>query len=149
MGLLDDERITAVGLFMEAHAAIASALARDIEAVAGISGAEFGVLLSLARTPGERLRMTDLAAQASLSTSGMTRLVDRLEAAGFVERTACPSDRRGLEAVLTPTGRALVEKAIPVHLESIQRVVIDPLGGDLKSLEAPMRILRDSARKPC
>lgn len=149
MGLVDDDRITAFGLFVEAHAAIAAAIERDIEAAAGISGAEFGVLLSLARTPGEHLRMTDLAGQASLSTSGMTRLVDRLVAAGLVERTACPNDRRGLEASLTPKGRTLVEVALPAHLDSIQRHVSEPLGGDLKRLEAPMRVLRDSARKPC
>src|SRR5260370_38663724 len=110
MGHLDDERITAVGLFMEAHAAIASALARDIETAAGVSGAEFGVLLSLARTPGQHLRMTDLAAQASLSTSGMTRLVDRLQALGFVGRPPCPRHRRAPEAVLPPAGRPLGAK---------------------------------------
>jgi DNA-binding MarR family transcriptional regulator len=143
----DDDRITAYGLFLEAWTAVSALVERELEAVAGISSAEFGVLLRLARTPGEHLRMSDLAFGAGLSTSGMTRLVDRLEAAGFVERAACPNDRRGLEAVLTAKGRKLVHKALPTHLDSIEQHIVGPLGGDLGALEAPMRALRDSARQ--
>ena len=146
MGIADDDRITAFGLFLEAWTAVSAHVERELEAVAGISSAEYGVLLRLARTPGEHLRMTDLAFGAGLSTSGMTRLVDRLEAAGFVERAACPNDRRGLEAVLTTKGRKLVLKALPTHIASIEEHVVRPLGGDLAKLEAPMRALRDSAR---
>jgi DNA-binding MarR family transcriptional regulator len=142
----DDERITAYGLFLEAWTAVSAHVERELEAVAGISSAEFGVLLRLARTPGEHLRMSDLAFGAGLSTSGMTRLVDRLEAQGLVERAACPNDRRGLEAVLTAKGRKLVHKALPTHLDSIEAHVVGPLGGDLDALEKPMRVLRDSAR---
>ena len=141
-----DDRITALGLLIEAYAAVMIHLERELAEVTDLSPQEFGVLLRLARTPDEHLRMTDLAAGAGLSTSGMTRLVDRLESAGFVERKACPSDRRGLEAVLTPKGRKLVDKVIPVHLESIQRHVVEPLGDDLPALARTMRTLRDSAR---
>jgi MarR family transcriptional regulator, 2-MHQ and catechol-resistance regulon repressor len=146
VGIADDDRITAFGLFLEAFTAVSAHIERELEAVAGIRSAEFGVLLRLARTPGEHLRMTDLAEGAGLSTSGMTRLVDRLEAAGLVERAACPNDRRGLEAVLTPKGRKLVQKALPAHLESLERHIAGPLCGDLARLEEPMRVLRDSAR---
>jgi MarR family 2-MHQ and catechol resistance regulon transcriptional repressor len=144
--LADDDRITAFGLFLEAYAAVSARIERELVAAAGISGSEFGVLLRLARTPGHHLRMTDLAEGASLSTSGMTRLVDRLVAAGHVERATCPNDRRGLEAVLTPKGRKLVEKVLPAHLESLERHVAGPLCGELDKLAEPMRLLRDSAK---
>ena len=147
MGIADDDRITAYGLFLEAFTAVNAHIESELEAVAGISGAEFGVLLRLARTPGEHLRMTDLAEGAGLSTSGMTRLVDRLEAAGFVDRAACPVDRRGLEAVLTAKGRKLVQKTLPAHLDSLEEHIVGPLCGKLDALEGPMRLLRDSARK--
>ena len=147
MAIQDDERITAFGLFLEAFTAVSARIERELEAVAGISSAEFGVLLRLARTPGEHLRMTDLAFGAGLSTSGMTRLVDRLEATGHVERAACPNDRRGLEAVLTTKGRKLVQKVLPAHLDSLEQHIAGPLCGDLARLEGPMRVLRDSARK--
>ena len=146
VGIADDDRITAFGLFLEAFTAVSTKIERELEAVAGISGAEFGVLLRLARTPGERLRMTELAEGAGLSTSGMTRLVDRLEAAGYVERSACPNDRRGLEAGLTAKGRKLVQKALPTHLASLEQYIAGPLCGDLDKLAVPMRTLRDSAR---
>ena len=61
---------------------------------ASLSVQWFEVLIRLARTPGQRLRMSDLAAQTTLSASGLTRAVDRLEAAGLVDREACPTDRR-------------------------------------------------------
>ncbi len=66
---------------------------------AGLSRTDFDVLLRLARSPGQRLRMTDLATQTALSTSGVTRVVDRLENRGLAagrparptggERTPC------------------------------------------------------------
>jgi DNA-binding MarR family transcriptional regulator len=147
MSAADDDRITALGLFIEAYASVMDHLERELAAATELSGAEFGVLLRLARTPGQRLRMTDLAAGAGLTTSGMTRLVDRLEAAGYVDRAACPSDRRGLEALLTAKGHTLVERVAPAHIASIQRHIVEPLGDDLAQLETTMRILRDSARQ--
>lgn len=144
--LEDDDRITAFGLFLEAYAAVSALVERELQDAAGISGHEFGVLLRLARTPGNHLRMSDLADGAGLSTSGMTRLVDRLQADGYVDRTTCPNDRRGLEAVLTEKGRQLVEQVLPAHLESLERHISAPLGGELARLAGPMRVLRDSAK---
>ena len=147
MTLADDDRITAFGLFIEAFAAVSAQVERDLAHATDLSPAELGVLLRLARTPGHHLRMTDLADGAGLSTSGMTRLVDRLETAGHVERAACPNDRRGLEAKLTAAGRTVVEKVVPIHLASLERLIVEPLDGDLSRLEGPMRALRDSARR--
>ena len=62
------------------------------------------MLIRLARTPGNRLRMSDLAAQTSLTPSGLTRSVDRLEDTGLVARRVCPEDRRGSFAALTLNG---------------------------------------------
>lgn len=146
MAMEDDDRITAFGLFLEAFGAVSALIERELQHAAGISGHEFGVLLRLARTPGNHLRMTDLADGAGLSTSGMTRLVDRLEAGGFVERATCPDDRRGLEAVLTSNGKKLVDKVLPAHLASLEKHISEPLCGKLDQLLGPMRVLRDSAK---
>jgi MarR family transcriptional regulator, 2-MHQ and catechol-resistance regulon repressor len=144
VGIADDDRLTAYGLFVEASRAVLAAVEDELDA-AGLSAHEFEVLLRLLRTPGHRLRMTELAGCSGLSTSGMTRLIDRLERHGLVERKSCPTDRRGLEAGLTPSGRRSVETALRPHLDTIQRLVVDPLGGDLGALERPMRRLRDAA----
>ena len=91
--------------------------------------------------------MTELASQVGLTASGLTRLVDRIEAAGLVRREACPSDRRGTFAVLTEPGEAALARAMPAHLDSLERHLRTPLGGEgLAQLEALLRVLRDAAR---
>ena len=73
-------------MFVEAHAGIADRVERRLEAESGLSMQWFEVLIRLARSPGQRLRMTDLAAQTILSPSGLTRAVDRMVDAGLVTR---------------------------------------------------------------
>ncbi len=126
--LLDDPRLTAMGLLVETSAGITEVFQRELEAL-GISGSAFEVLIRLARSPERRLRMTELAAQSTLTNSGLTRLVDRLEHAGLVGREPCETDRRGFFATLTPEGLAKVASVLPTHLvvvESILTGVLDP-----------------------
>ena len=87
-----------------AHARITRRLDEELQAAHGLSLAEYDALLQIAHAPGRRVRMNVLAERVILSRSGITRLVDRLEAAGSVERAACTTDARGQEAVLTPLG---------------------------------------------
>ncbi|MCI3950495.1 MAG: ykoM-like uncharacterized HTH-type transcriptional regulator [Acidimicrobiales bacterium] len=142
----DDPRITAFGLLHEAHRAVMTAVSADLAGATDVPTAEFEVLIRLSRSPGQRLRLTELAHQVRLSTSGLSRLVDRVEAAGLVRREACPSDRRGSFAVLTEKGEAALEQALPPHLESLERHVVAPLGPEeLATLEGLLRRLRDAA----
>jgi DNA-binding MarR family transcriptional regulator len=114
-----------------------------------LAPAEFEVLMRLARSPGAALRMSDLAAQTSLTTSGITRLVDRLEKSGLLRRVACPSDRRGLLAELTPAGWDRVAAALPEHVELIDRWLVSLLEpAELDALLAALRKVRDAVR-PC
>ncbi|MGH8792836.1 MAG: MarR family winged helix-turn-helix transcriptional regulator [Stackebrandtia sp.] len=111
-GPYDDPRLTAVGLFVEVYAGLTSRL--DVaHAAKGLSGNDFDVLIRLARSPGRRLRMTDLSSQTMLSTSGVTRVVDRLERLGCVCRRPDPGDRRSLLAELTDAGGELLDAHIP------------------------------------
>jgi MarR family transcriptional regulator, 2-MHQ and catechol-resistance regulon repressor len=140
---IDDERLTAAGLFFEAHAGLSREVERGL-AASGLSAQWFEVLIRLARTPGGRLRMCDLAAQVSLSPSGLTRAVDRLEAAGLVRREGCPDDGRGAFAVLTDAGRARVAEALPAHLDQLERSYTGVLSSaELGQLVATLRKLRD------
>ena len=140
--LWDDPRITTFGMLLEAHDAILCQLAPDDDA---LPMTWFEVLLRLARSGGQ-LRMATLAAQVRLSTSGLTRLVDRIEAAGLVERASCPEDRRGSFAVLTDAGHDVLRQALPGHLDTIQRLVVEPLGDDVGQLESLLRRVRDTAQ---
>ena len=118
--------LTTAGLLVEAHAGFVARLEAALLQHCDLSSQWFDVLIRLARTPGHRLRMSDLAAQTILTASGLTRSVDRLEAAGLVRREACPSDRRGAYAVLTPEGEARIAAAVPVHVAEL-RTIFDEL----------------------
>lgn len=147
--LLDDPRITAVGLLVEAHAAVSSRAERLLHDRFGFPLPWFEVLLRLGRTPGHALRMSELATQVSFSASGLTRLVDRMSAAGLVRRDACPDDRRGALCVLTDEGEAQLRAAVPVHLELVQSMVVDVLSPEeLEALTALLRRIRDAAASP-
>jgi DNA-binding MarR family transcriptional regulator len=141
--------LTTIGLLMEAHAGLSLAMERRLETENGMSVQWFEVLVRLARTPGHRLRMSDLAAQTTLSASGLTRAVDRLETAGLVERQACPEDRRSTYAALTDAGEARIMDALPVHVSQIVEVFESLYTPDeLDTFEALIRRLRD-ATNPC
>ena len=142
---LADERLTTLGLFVEAHAGLTRELERRLERDCGLPVQWFEVLVRLARTPGGQLRMTDLAAQTVLTPSGLTRVVDKLEAAGLVRRQSCASDRRGSFATLTAKGRRRVGAAVPAHLQHIDEVLGSALGkADLEQLAGLMRRVRDA-----
>ncbi len=142
----DDPRITAMGLLAEAVAGLnARFTAQYVEH--DLTQAEFEVLLRLARTPGGALRMSDLATQTQLTTSGITRVVDRLERDNLVERRACPTDRRGLFAHITKAGRTRLDAVLPGHLALIEQWLTGPLTeSQLDGLLSSLRIIRDGVR---
>jgi DNA-binding MarR family transcriptional regulator len=137
--------LTTVGLFMEAHAGLSTSLEHRLAEHGAVSGQAFEILLRLVRSPDHRLRMSDLAAQTTLTASGLTRAVDRLARDGLVVREACAEDRRVSYAALTPAGEASIHAALPVHNAQLAEI----FGGEftvdeLESLECLMRRLRDT-----
>ncbi|GAA0808387.1 MarR family winged helix-turn-helix transcriptional regulator [Spirilliplanes yamanashiensis] len=144
----DDARFTAVGLFTEAFVGLSSKFAADFDRY-GVSAVEFEVLMRLARSPGNQLRMTDLAAQTTLSTSGVTRVVDRMERDGLVARRACPTDRRSSYATVTEAGLAKLNEILPGHLDLIDRWFVGQFSPEqLDELLSALRVLRDAVN-PC
>ncbi len=124
---------------MQAWRALLTAQAVVLDAVEGqlqdqgqLPLAWFEVLARLANEPQSALRMQDLAERLVLSRSGVTRLADRLEAAGLIERASCPSDRRGTYAVLTEAGRKALQDAQPLVGEAVE----EQLGRFLDASEA-------------
>lgn len=115
----DGQRVTAWRMFLSAHASAVAAIERELAAEGLIPLPWYDVLLALWEAPDHRLRLNELARAVVLSRSGLTRLVDRLEKAGFVRREPCPNDRRGAYAVLTPEGRAAQRRAWPTYARGI------------------------------
>ncbi len=139
LSLLHDQRLTTLGLLLETHAGVRAVIDPELE-VRGIPGSSFEVLIRLARSNGQRLRMTELAAQSTLSNSGLTRVIDRLVAAGLAERVPDRHDRRVCWAVITTAGLLQLLSVLPAHLRSIDQVLTEVLDPD--ELEAFTRALR-------
>ena len=141
--LLHDDRITLWGLFLEVHDALIRRIGRELHAEVGIPGPWLEVLLRIGRTPGQAVRMTQLAEMVLFTSGGFTKLADRMVAAGLINREPCPGDRRSHLAVLTPEGRRVLDRALAVHLPSLQRHLIDNLEPEQRDqLEAILRTLR-------
>lgn len=142
----DHPGLTAAGLLAEAAGGLGSRFAAQF-AEHDLSPAEFEVLIRLARTPGGALRMSDLAAQTQLTTSGITRVVDRLERDRLVERRACPTDRRGLLTVISAAGRTRLTAVLPGHIALIERWLTDLFSPEeLETFVANLRTVRDAVR---
>ena len=131
MGIADDAvQIRAQGWRTLAglHAMIESALERALQAEHELSVVEYTVLDALNRQDGWHMRMQQLARAAALSPSATTRLVNRLEDRMLLTRILCADDRRGIYTELTPSGRALYERARPIHDETLERVLAEAAG---------------------
>lgn len=145
---IDDPRLTAMGLLSEVHAGVTARM-QPVFGAAGLSEIDFETLIRLGRSPQQRLRMTDLSAQTGLSTSGVTRVVDRLERDGLVRRQACATDRRASYATLTDAGRAKLQEVLPRHLSDIDEILTGMLdSAELESFLTTLRKIRDVVR-PC
>jgi DNA-binding MarR family transcriptional regulator len=108
----------------------------------GLSRGEFDVLATL-RRGGEpyTLAPTALARWMMLSSAAMTNRVDRLEAAGLVERRPDPGDRRGVLVALTPDGKRVVDAAVADHVENERRLLEPLTAEDQQTLNALLRKL--------
>src|SRR6266542_5452110 len=111
---------------LQAHATLTRQLATDLEKQTGLALGDFDVLAQLAQAGGE-LRMTELAARAFTSRSGMTRRVARLADEGLVRRADADADGRGVVVALTDAGVARLTETAPVHARGISKLFVEQL----------------------
>jgi len=113
---------TAFLRFLRAHAAVTRELSARLEAAHGLTLSDFDVLVQLFHAEGNRLRRVDLARTVLLTASGITRLLDGLERAGWVEKQRCASDARVTYACLTAAGLEKFESARSSHHADIEEL---------------------------
>ena len=106
--------------FLRAHASLTRQLSARLEREHGLTLNDFDVLAQLASIEEQRLRRVDLARSVLLSASGITRLLDGLERAGWVEKGTCRSDARVTYAVLTETGYAKYRDVRKSHFADVE-----------------------------
>lgn len=113
--------------FLAASRALMDTLDRELQRDAGMPHAYYEILVRLSEAPGRRLRMSELAEATGSSRSRLSHAVARLEAAGWVRREDCPTDRRGQIAVLTDAGFTTLAAAAPGHVDGVRRHLFDAL----------------------
>ena len=123
---------------IHAHATLMRQLATDLVDDIGLTLGDFDVLAQLGQAGGE-LRISELAAQAYSSRSGMTRRIDRLVDEGLVTRANTDADGRGVVVGLTDAGVARLAEAAPVHLRRVRELFVDRLSdGELSALASAL-----------
>jgi DNA-binding MarR family transcriptional regulator len=139
-GLLDDADFHSWLNLVQAHSVVASRIEARLEAACGLSLAEHELLVRLSQAPDRRLRMYDLASLLLLSKSGITRLVDRLERRGLVERKLSEADRRVILACMTNDGVELLEQARPFIAGGVDEFFTGHLNDDeIAALRSALR----------
>jgi DNA-binding MarR family transcriptional regulator len=116
--------------FLRAHAALTRQLSTRLESQHGLTLSDFDVLAQLYFAPEHALRRIDLARQVLLTASGITRLLERLERAGWVEKRSCETDARVTYAVLTEDGLRKFEAARGSHVADIDELFASRLTDD-------------------
>jgi DNA-binding MarR family transcriptional regulator len=127
---LDARELRAWRGLLRVYAQLSKALDAQLLAAHGLPLTSYEVLMYLSDAQNGRMRMNELADSVLLSRSGLTRLVDRLEREGYLERCSCAHDARGAFAVLTPAGREKVEAARATHLAGVRELFLSHFSDD-------------------
>jgi DNA-binding MarR family transcriptional regulator len=127
-GTVTENRLDAWVSFLRSHAAITRELSAQLQREHGLTLNDYEVLLHLSRST-EGMRRVDLAESVLLTASGITRLLDGLEKAGFVAKRTCASDARVSYAVLTDAGHEKLRAARETHLRGIDEVFLSRYSG--------------------
>lgn len=123
--LLTESQMRAWRAFLGASTLVSARLNHELDEAAAISMYEYEILVRLFESEAGRVRMSQLADQVSYSRSRLTHTVGRLERAGYVLRSSCPNDRRGVYAHLTQAGYEFLAQTAPIHLDGVRRHLID------------------------
>lgn len=127
MKRLEEEQLAVWRAFVNAHAALIERIEQDLSAHRKVPLTTYDILVALYQSPGQKLRMSELAGKVVITRSGLTRAVERLEKEGLVARERTDEDRRGAYAVLTRDGKKAFLDAWPIYEEGIRKHFIDGL----------------------
>jgi DNA-binding MarR family transcriptional regulator len=146
---LSEQHLAIWRAFLKAHATIINLIERDLAEAKRPQLSTYDVLIELYEASEHRLRMHELAERVVLSRSGLTRLVDRLEAEGLLIRDRCGTDRRGAYAVITEKGIAALQQTWPIYARGIAEYFAQWLTlEEAKLLESAFRrILQATSKK--
>ena len=132
--------------FLRAHAAVTRQFNAELQATHGLTLSDFDVMAQLARAPEYALKRVELSERVLLTPSGITRLLNGLERAGYVDKRECAEDARVTYAVLTDEGQKKFREAARTHRASIRALLTERFEQD--ELETLASLLGRLPRRP-
>ena len=127
---ISEEQLAAWRAFLRAHSTMLRRISADLDEADLPPLAWYDVLAALRDAPDQSLRQVELAERVLLSNSGLSRLIDRIEGDGLVQRMACPNDRRSFHIKLTADGEGMLERMWPVYARGIAEDFLPALGSN-------------------
>lgn len=127
---ISEEQLAAWRAFLRAHSTMLRRISADLEDADLPPLSWYDVLAALRDAPERSLRQVELAERVLLSNSGLSRLIDRIETKGLVERRSCPSDRRSFHVALTDEGAEMLELMWPVYARGVAEDFLPALGSN-------------------
>ncbi|MFG1701745.1 MarR family winged helix-turn-helix transcriptional regulator [Nonomuraea sp. M3C6] len=144
---LDATEMAAWRAFLSTSHLLERRIEEQLKASAGLTHPQYEILARLADAPGRQMRMTELARGVVVSKSALTYQINQLEKAGLVERATCPSDDRGVLAVLTEAGARCLDRVAPGHVEVVRAYLIDRLSREeLHAMTSAMQRTEEALR---
>jgi DNA-binding MarR family transcriptional regulator len=146
MAPIDDHSLAAWRAFLTAHALVTRRISRDLHEAGLPDLSWYDLLWALYRQPERRLRVNQLAREVVLSPTATSRFIDRVEAAGHVQREADPADRRALQIVITDSGVELLRRMWPIYARGIDKHFVAQVGRSTARVRAVLERMAASAR---
>lgn len=145
---LDATEMAAWRAFVSTTHLLERRIEEQLKSAAGLTHPQYEVLVRLADAPGQHMRMSELARVVVASKSALTYQITQLEKAGLVQRSACPSDERGVLAGITEAGLECLRRVAPGHLDVVRTYLIDKLSREeLESMTTAMRKTEQALRQ--
>jgi DNA-binding MarR family transcriptional regulator len=146
MAPIDDHSLAAWRAFLTAHALVTRRISRDLHEAGLPDLSWYDLLWALYRQPERRLRVNQLAREVVLSPTATSRFIDRVEAAGHVQRDPDPADRRALQIVITDSGVELLRRMWPIYARGIDKHFVAQVGRSTARVRAVLERMAASAR---
>ena len=127
---INEEQLRTWRAFLNAHSTMLRRISRDLDEAGLPPLTWYDVLAALRDAPEGQLRQVEIADRVLLSHSGLSRLIDRIEDQGLVERRECESDRRAFFVALTDKGREMLNRMWPVYARGIADDFLPALGSN-------------------
>jgi DNA-binding MarR family transcriptional regulator len=124
---LSEQEQAAWRAFLRSYEQLTATLGRELVQETGLSLQDYGVLVALSENPEGRMRAFELGRELTWEKSRVSHHIARMIDRGLVERSTCPTDKRGAYIAITPKGLAAITAAAPNHVSAVRRYFVDLL----------------------